>query len=184
MGGFGSTSRQFSEQVGNKVMIKFVRLAALAAIATAVATPAFAQTAANANSTVRITKPLILNRTAHMDFGLVTVWGDGTATMDQAGALNCIAATLVCALSGTPATFTIQGTNNRTVDISASASVALQSAGAPDLTLVTDYPDTQVLNSSGVGNTTSFGIGGSIDLLETTPDGTYTGTINVTVSYL
>ena len=165
-------------------MIKFVRLAALAAIATAVATPAFAQNAASASSTVRITKPLILTKDTDMDFGLVTVWGAGTVTMGQGGALTCTAATLVCALSGTPATFTIQGTNNRTVDISASASVALQSAGAPDLTLVTDYPDTQVLNSSGVGNTTSFGIGGSIDLLETTPDGTYTGTINVTVSYL
>jgi len=37
MGGFGSASRQFSEQVGNIVMIKFVRLAALAAVATAAA---------------------------------------------------------------------------------------------------------------------------------------------------
>ncbi len=164
-------------------MIKFVRLAALAAIATAVTTPAFAQTAANANSTVRVTKPLILNRTAHMDFGQVVVWGDGRVTMDQAGGLSCTAATLTCDLAGTPASFTIQGTNNRVGDISAAASVALQSVGAPDLTLVTDYPTTRTLNSSGVGNTTSFGIGGYIDLLETTPDGTYTGTLNVTVSY-
>jgi hypothetical protein len=164
-------------------MIKSVRLAALAAVATVVATPANAQNSASATGTVRISKPLILTRTSNLDFGTVVLWGDGTITMTQAGAISCTMATLACDPAGTPAGFTIQGSNNQVVDITAPASVALTSAGAPDLTLVTDFPATRTLNSSGVGNTTSFGIGGSVNLLGSTPGGTYTGTINVTVSY-
>jgi len=167
-------------------MTKFVRLAALAAAATIAATPAVAQVAPTngpASATVRITKPLILTRNSHLDFGTVVVWGDGTVTMDQAGSVTCTPATLTCDATGTTAAnFSIQGTNNRTVQINVPASISLAS-GSDSLTLVTDFPTTKVLNSSGVGNTTDFGVGGSIALLESTPAGTYTGTLNVTVQY-
>lgn len=163
-------------------MTKFVRLAALAAAATIVATPAAAQNAASANATLRITKPLILTRNTHLDFGTVVVWGNGTVDMEQDGSISCTAATLTCDPAGTPAGFTIQGTNNRVVQINAPANVTL-SNGTDNLTLVTDFPATRTLNSSGVGNATDFAIGGSVALLETTPDGTYTGTMNVTVQY-
>ena len=68
------------------------------------------------------------------------------------------------------------------MQINAPASVTL-SNGSDNLTLVTDFPGTKQLNSSGVGNTTDFAIGGSVALVEGTPGGTYTGTINVTVQY-
>ncbi len=165
-------------------MKNFARMAALAAAATIVATPAAAQNAANANATLRITKPLILTRDSHLDFGTVIVWGNGTVTMTQAGVVSCTAATLTCdGVGASAANFTIQGTNNRVVDIAAPANVTLSDGAGNDLTLVTDFPATRTLNSSGVGNSTQFGIGGSVALAEGTPAGTYTGTMNVTVSY-
>lgn len=164
-------------------MKNFTRMAVLAAAATIAATPAAAQNAASADATLRVTKPLILTRDTHLDFGTVVVWGDGTVTMDQSGSVTCTAATLTCDTTGTTAaTFSIQGTNNRDVDIDVPASITLTN-GSDNLTLVTDFPATRTLNSSGVGNTTSFGIGGSVALAEATPAGTYTGTLNVTVSY-
>ena len=166
-------------------MIKFARMAALAAAATVVATPAFAQVAPTngpATATLRVTKPLILTRTSHLDFGTVVVWGNGTVDMEQDGSISCTAATLTCDPSGTPAGFEIQGTNNRVVQINAPANVTL-SNGTDSLTLVTDFPATRTLNSSGVGNVTPFSIGGSVALAENTPAGTYVGTINVTVQY-
>lgn len=167
-------------------MKNFVRMAALAAAATIVAAPAAAQVAPSngpATATLRITKPLVLTRNSHLDFGTVVVWGNGTVTMDQAGAVTCTPATLTCDATGTTAAnFSIQGTNNRVVQINVPASISLVS-GTDSLTLVTDFPATRTLNNSGVGNTTDFGIGGSVALLETTPGGTYTGTLNVTVQY-
>ena len=164
-------------------MKNFARLAALAAAATIVATPAAAQNSAGASGTVRITKPLILNKDTDLDFGSVVVWGNGTVTITQAGAVSCTAATLTCdGVGASAATFSIQGTNNRVVDIAVPATVTLDN-GSDNLTLTTDFPATKQLNSSGVGNTTTFGVGGSVALLETTPGGTYTGTFNVTVSY-
>lgn len=166
-------------------MKNFARLAALAAAATIAATPAVAQVAPSngpATATLRVTKPLILTRNTHLDFGTVVVWGDGTVDMEQDGSISCTAATLTCDLTGTPASFSIQGTNNRVVQINAPANVTL-SSGSNNLTLVTDFPATRTLNNSGVGNSTDFAIGGSVALLESTPGGTYTGTINVTVQY-
>ena len=166
-------------------MKNLARLAAVAAAVTIAATPAVAQVASSngpATATLRVQKPLILTRTSHLDFGTVTVWGNGTVDMEQDGSISCTAATLVCAASGTPAGFSIQGTNNRVVQINAPATVTL-SSGSDNLTLNTDAPATRTLNSSGVGNTTDFGIGGTVALLETTPDGTYTGTLVVTVQY-
>ncbi len=176
-----------SKPSGEYIMTKFVRLAALAAAAT-IATPAAAQvgpTGPNgpATATVRITKPLILTRNTHLDFGTVVVWGNGTVTMTQAGVVSCTAATLTCdGVGASAANFSIQGTNNRTVQINVPATVTLAN-GSDNLTLVTDFPTTRLLNSSGVGNTTDFGIGGSIALLETTPGGTYSAALPVTVQY-
>ena len=164
-------------------MKNFACLAALAAVATIAATPAAAQNSANANATLRVTKPLILTRDTHLDFGTVVVWGNGVVDMEQDGTISCTVTTLTCDATGTPATFSIQGTNNRVVDISAPATVTLSNGAGSDLTLNTDFPGTRTLNSSGVGNTTQFSIAGTVALAEATPAGTYTGTMNVTVSY-
>ena len=65
-------------------MKNFARMAALAAAATIFSTPALAQVGPGngpATATLRISKPLLLSRTSHLDFGTVVVWGDGTVDM-------------------------------------------------------------------------------------------------------
>lgn len=165
-------------------MIKFVRLAAVAAAATIAATPAVAQVSPGngpAQARATIVKPLTLSRVAHLDFGSIVVWGDGTVAMTQAGVLNCTAATLVCAASGTPAEFTVTGSNNRVVQINASDTTI--SNGTDTLNFTIDAPATVTLPNSGVGNGINFTVGGSIGVFETTSAGLYTGNMDVTVQY-
>jgi len=165
-------------------MKNFVRLAALAAATAAVATPAFAQVVPGngpAQARATIVKPLTLTRVAHLDFGSIVVWGDGTVSMNQAGTLTCTAATLVCAASGTPAEFTVTGTNNRIVQVNASNSTI--SNGTDTLNFTVNAPATVTLPNSGVGNGINFKVGGSIGVFETSSPGLYSGDMNVTVQY-
>jgi len=165
-------------------MKNFVRLAALAAATAAVATPAFAQVVPGngpAQARATIVKPLTLTRVAHLDFGSIVVWGDGTVSMNQAGTLTCTAATLVCAASGTPAEFTVTGTNNRIVQVNASNSTI--SNGTDTLNFTVNAPTTVTLPNSGVGNGINFKVGGSIGVFETSTPGLYSGDMNVTVQY-
>lgn len=165
-------------------MKNFARLAALTAAATIVASPAAAQVAPTngpAEARATIVKPLTLTRVAHLDFGSIVVWGDGTVSMSQAGALSCTAATLVCAAGGTPAEFQVTGSNNRVVQINASNSTITN--GTDTLNFTVNAPATVTLPNSGVGNGINFTVGGSIDVFETTSPGLYSGNMNVTVQY-
>ena len=73
-------------------MKKFARMAALAAVATIVATPALAAPPGDPQSAtppaqahVNITKPLILEAVADLQFGSVAVYGPGTITVPADG---------------------------------------------------------------------------------------------------
>jgi spore coat protein U-like protein len=69
------------------------------------------------------------------------------------------------------------------VQISApSVTLINQSDPTKTLTLTVDRPSTVTLTSSGIPGV-DFSLGGSISLSSTTSDGTYAGTINVTVDY-
>jgi hypothetical protein len=165
-------------------MKNFARMAALAVAATTVAAPAAAQVAPGngpAQARATIVKPLTLTRVAHLDFGSIVVWGDGTVTMDQAGAISCTAATLVCAASGTPAEFTVTGTNNRVIQINALDSTITN--GTDTLNFTIDAPATVTLPNSGVGNGVNFTVGGSVAVFEATSPGLYAGDMDVTVQY-
>jgi hypothetical protein len=165
-------------------MNNIIRMAALAAAATIAATPAFAQVVPSngpAQARATIVKPLTLSRVAHLDFGSIVVWGDGTVQMDQAGSLNCTVATLVCAASGTPAEFRVTGSNNRVVQINASDTTITN--GTDTLNFTINAPTTVTLPNSGVNNGINFTVGGSINVFETTSAGLYTGNMNVTVQY-
>ena len=89
-----SASRHVRNQVGNIIMTKFVRLAALAAAATIVATPAVAAPVCGQpdghSARARIVKPLTLTAQRDLDFGtVVCLTGDGTVSISQAGAGTC-----------------------------------------------------------------------------------------------
>lgn len=171
-------------------MTKFVRLAALAAVATLVATPAVAAPVAAspaARAHARIVKPLTLTANRDLDFGTIVVGalgGTQTVSVSQAGALGGCSGALTC--SGTPASaeYTVTGTNNMTINVTATASnlTNTTSGGSETLVFTPDAPATVALGNSGAAGV-DFNVGGSIDIDPTTVDGLYEGDIDVTVDY-
>ena len=176
-----------SEPVGNFTMTKFVRLAALAAAATIVATPAVAApVSANptASANVKILKPLELRGQRNLDFGTIVVGavvGTDTVTINQAGVVTCgTGGQLTC--SGTPQSgqYNVRGTNNQVVTIFTASSTLTGPSGT--LTFTPSAPANITLTSSGIPGD-NFNVGGSIDLTAATPEGLYTGVMNITVDY-
>jgi hypothetical protein len=166
-------------------MIKFVRLAALAAAVTVVATPAAAQVAANPKATARVNvvKPLTLTAEEDLDFGTVVVTGNSTVSISQAGVGACgAAADVTCDFTGaTAARYRVTGSNNQQVNITAVGS-NLNGSGGGSIAFTPSAPASVTLPNSGAAGTT-FNVGGSIALLASLPAGTYTGDIEVTVQY-
>lgn len=166
-------------------MTKFVRLAALAAAATVVAAPAFAVPVSNGpvTATARIIKPLILEKTADMDFGTITVQDAGTVTMDATtGAVTCTA-NLTCTGTTTAAGYSVKGTNSQWVTIT-KPSVILTNTDLSGTTLTVNLTglDQVQLSSSGMSGT-PFTLGGTISVPASQREGTYQGDLNVTVNY-
>jgi hypothetical protein len=165
-----------------------VRWAALviALAASGVGDPACAATQI-AQINANVTKPLTLTRLQDLDLGTITfapgIWSGATVSISQTGVFTCANANLVCTGATQPAKFNIQGTNKMVVQISApSVTLINQSDPTKTLTLTVDRPSTVTLTSSGIPGV-DFSLGGSISLSSTTTDGTYAGTINVTVDY-
>ena len=166
-------------------MIKFVRLAALAAVATVVATPAAAQVAATPKATARVNviKPLTLAVEENLDFGTVVVTGNSTVSISQAGVGTCGAAIdVTCDFTGAMAArYRVTGSNNQQVNITAIGS-NLNRVGGGAIAFTPSAPASVTLPNSGSTGTT-FNVGGSIALLASLPAGVYTGDIEVTVQY-
>lgn len=183
---FAPASRHFESQVGNLKMTKFVRLAALAAVATIVATPALAaptQADPKAQASVRITKPLTLTATQNLDFGTVVVTGGDTVSIDQSGTVTCgAAANVTCDTTGAQAAeYHVTGSNNQQVNISTVGSTLDNGTGGT-IAFTPSAPASITLPNSGA-NGADFNVGGAIVLLDSTPEGLYTGDIEVTVDY-
>jgi hypothetical protein len=168
-------------------MTKFVRLAALAAVATIVATPALAapvSASPTASANVKILKPQLLKGLRNLDFGTIVVGavvGTDTVSITQAGVLTCgSGGQLTC--SGTPQSgqYNVQGSNNQVVTITTAASVLTGPSGT--LNFTPSAPANLTLTSSGIPGD-NFNVGGSIGLTAATPEGQYTGVMNVTVDY-
>ncbi|WP_037498640.1 DUF4402 domain-containing protein [Sphingomonas jaspsi] len=171
-------------------MTKFVRLAALAAAATLAATPALAAPVAAspaAKASARIVKPLTLTATRDLDFGTIvvgTLSGPQTVAVSQGGALSGCAGGLTCSGTVQSAQYKVTGTNNFTVNVTATASnlTNTTSGGNELLSFTPDAPATVALGNSGASGV-NFTVGGSISIASTTVDGLYKGDINVTVDY-
>jgi len=129
-----------------------------------------------------IVKPLTLTKVSDMDFGSIVVQDDGTASLANSGSLTC-PATLTCAGTGTPAEYTVTGTNNQVVFIT-KPNVTLTNAANPGtpLTLVLTGPTQVTLPNSGASGI-NFKLGGDLAILATTKEGVYQGDLAVTVNY-
>jgi hypothetical protein len=176
--------------VGNFIMKKFVRLAALAAVATAVATPALAQQVPvtadpKAKAHARILKPLVLRGTQDVLFGDIvvgTVAGSQTVTVDHAtGILSGCTNGLTCSGTVQNGEYEVEGSNGATVLIDSTDS-DLQNAAGDILVFTPNHPVSVVLANSGSPGT-PFNVGGSITLDTNTPEGLYEGDMEITVQY-
>jgi len=174
-------------------MTNFLRMAAVAATAAAVAVTAAPAVAAPVGVTsgpkptanARIIKPLTLTRVRDLDFGTIVMdsvpVGGSVVSVSTASARTC-GAGVTC--SGTPlsAQYNVRGTNNQAGQVAAS-NVTLTGSNGGTLPFTPVVPGNVTLTSSGApGN--NFDVGGSITVLPTTVDGVYSGDMEVTVDYL
>jgi hypothetical protein len=153
------------------------------------ASPAMAASASstgpdkNASATIRVLRPLTLKWVQDLDLGTVAL-GQGAFSTNvgiaKDGTWTCDTTKVTCTGTHQVARYNVAGTNNRTVTISA-GNVTMTS-GANSLLLTVDSPLTVDLGASGTSGV-NFSLGGSVPLSNTTPDGLYVGTFNVTADY-
>ena len=159
-----------------------------AALAATVATGLLAAPAFAANSdtkpftaTAKIVKPLTLTKVKDLDFGTITMGNSLTSsdvTVDQAGTAPTCGANLSCT-APTAGSFTVTGVGTQSLTVSLTPPATLKDASNNTVALTVDAPATVALtNGSG-----SFGIGGKITVTSGTVEGTYSNTMDVTVSY-
>jgi len=160
--------------------------AATTALATLSASPAFAVSpVTQATATARIYKPLTISFVQNLDFGTLVltgagVWSGQVISMDQAGALTGCGGNVTCSGAAQPAKYRLVGTNNAIVTISAPG---FNLTGPGTLAFTPNAPATINLGAAGSTTGVTFGIGGSITLASSTPDGVYTGNFLVTADY-
>ena len=133
------------------------------------------------------TKPLSLTRVSDLDFGTIVLapgtWSNATVSISRTGQFSCASANLTCTGAPAVATYSVSGSNNEVVKITAPNVVLTnQSNPAQTLTLVVDSPGTVTLDSGGKKGT-DFSLGGSITVSSATASGLYAGTFDVTVDY-
>ena len=150
-----------------------------------VAAPAAAVTQ-NASVNANVVRPLTLVSLQDLDLGTITLkpgtWLGATVGISRTGAFTCNANT-VCTGAPHVARYKVTGSNKMVVLITApSVTLVNQSDSTKTLAMTLDNPRQVTLTSSGEpGN--NFDLGGSISLSSTTVEGSYTGTLAVTVDY-
>jgi hypothetical protein len=168
----------------NKLLATAGAIAVLALTSTAAqaVTPA-----TQATATAKIFKPLTITAVQNLDFGTIVLTGSSftgeVVSMSQAGAVTCGSnpgVLLTCSGAPTAAQYKLVGTNNAVVTIS---SPAFNLTGPGTLAFTPNAPATVNLGANGSTTGFTFGIGGSISLDSTTPDGVYSGTFAVTADY-
>ena len=133
------------------------------------------------------TKPLSLSRVQDLDLGTIVLapgtWSGATVSISRAGQFSCSSPNVTCTGAPTTAAYTVSGSNNEVVRITA-PNVVLTNESNPSqtLTMTVDSPGSVTLDSGGKKGT-NFTLGGSVTLSSTTGGGLYAGTFDVTVDY-
>ncbi|MDQ3139374.1 MAG: DUF4402 domain-containing protein, partial [Pseudomonadota bacterium] len=132
----------------------------------------------------RIVSPLTLTKNADLNFGTITMLSGLTssnvvvARAGTGGGTTSCGANLACTAPA-PAAFTVTGSVGQGLTVTTSA-LSVLTSGANTVAFAINAPALVSLNSLG---TVSFEIGGSITVLSTTRDGSYSGDVDVTVEY-
>lgn len=154
-------------------------------ILAAVALPFAPSRAATVNVAVsaNVLKPLQLSAKANLDFGQVVLPQSGgalTIAIGLTGVRTC-PAPAVCSGAAQAATYNVSGSNGQTALITATASNLTNTAG--NVLRFTPVAPASVTFTNSGNPGKDFNVGGSISISPTTPDGVYTGTMQVTVDY-
>lgn len=136
--------------------------------------------------TASVVKPLTLTAVQDLHLGTFTLqpgtWSNAVVGISKAGVFTCNA-NVTCSGTTQVAQFTVSGTNNQTVKVTApNVTLVNQVDSSQTLLLTVDAPTTIALPNSGSKGVT-FNIGGTLNLSSTTADGDYSGVLNVTVDY-
>ncbi len=168
----------------NKVLIVAGAVSALALTSA----PAFAATpTTQATATARIVQPLTLDSVQNLDLGTIVLSGTApytnTVGISQAGVFTC-GANVTCSGTTQTARYKATGTQGQTLTVAGSATIPLTNVTqtAPNLALTVAYPAAGSVVLDATGNVT-FDLGGSIQVSDTTADGVYSGTFDVTADY-
>ena len=167
-------------------MICWIRSIALLLALTDLSSQALAASAV-VKVNAKATKPLSLSRVQDLNLGTIVlapgIWSGASVSITQAGLFRCTNPNTTCSGVTQAATYTVSGSNNEVVRITApNVTLTNQSDPTKTLTLVVDSPGTVTLENGGKKGT-DFNLGGSIALTSATAGGLYTGTFDVTVDY-
>lgn len=154
------------------------------------AAPAHAQSAGSSNvkatANVRVMRPLQLTALRNLNFGTIvmgTVTTDQVVTVASTGRACGSGGQLTCTGTFATAQYRVVGTNNQVVSItSSSPTFSLTNATGARLQLTPIMPSSIVIPNSGNQGAT-FEVGGRFTIGPTTPDGVYSGTIDIQVAY-
>ncbi|MFL6730102.1 MAG: DUF4402 domain-containing protein [Sphingomicrobium sp.] len=134
-----------------------------------------------------VAKPLSLTRLQDLDLGSIVTgpgtWSGAVVGISRAGAFSCTNSNVTCTGATKVAKYTVTGSNNQAVRITApNVTLTNQSDPTKTLLLTVDAPASVTLPNSG-NQGVEIPIGGSITVSSATSGGTYSGTFNVTVDY-
>jgi hypothetical protein len=135
-------------------------------------------------------RPLSLSESGALNFGKVIRPGSGTGNVDvdaDQGAYHLTGISVVPTSTPSRLVYSVTGEGARSIAISVPQSFALaRTGGGASLTVTTssNAGGTATLSgSSGSAGAYTFGVGGSLNVANTTPLGVYTGTVVISVSY-
>lgn len=165
----------------NKIALATTALLSLGLGATAAsAAPASGSAVAKA----KVLKQLTIVNASDLDFGIIVPGTTAsTVAISAAGAKTC-GTGVTCTGGSIPASFTVTGTNNETVNVTIPAVVTLKS-GANTMTVdLSTAPRTLALGSAGNSTGAALKFGGTLSLAASQADGVYqSDAFTVTVDY-
>lgn len=160
---------------------------AVAAVAVAVAAPAFAQNTAtdSTQGTATIAAPITLTENSALVFGSLTrpTTGENVVTISPSTCARTIGGggngALITAATPSCATYTVGGESGQGFNITHDATLTMVGPGGSQLSVTL----TPSATTGTVGNAGTFKIGGSFPVGTNTAAGAYEGSFNVTVAY-
>lgn len=155
-------------------------LAGTAALAVGLGATSANAATTSANATAEIVQAITIVEDDVLNFGVIVPAGAASTVDITAGGTVTCGAGLTCSGSAVPGAFTATGSDGYDVDISVDASTSLTS-GANSMTVNNLAPSAATATLT--GGTTTFTVGGTLNVGANQVAGVYSGNYNVSVDY-